>query len=486
MLTKLMYTLHRILGTVLCILFLAWFLSAFVMMYHGFPKITEKDKIAHLDRISENLPGMSDVTKRIPAIDTIQTVTLNRYMNQTVFHITTNNDKYDLPADSTQTTPPINGEYIRKVATLWCHAPIIKIDTLNQLDQFIPFGKLKKELPIYKFHFADAERHIIYIGSKSGDALQSTDNSSRFWAWMGPIPHWVYFTWLRQNAELWSWVVIILAAFGCLMVIAGLWIAIDVWKKTHRNKHGFSPYKKKWYHWHYVSGIIFGLFALTFCFSGMMSLVDMDHIIKPKLKTDPIEILSGTINVADYSDYRKILLSHHDVRQIEWRKFGNIPYFIVKSKKKTIYLNAEDSALRPLNLTATNVIDAIQKVYGDHSTIKAESINHFELFYRDMKNMYKGMTQLPVWKVTVNDADNSLYYIQPQTGNVKYINTAARWQYWCYTAFHRLRIPGLNESSSLRKSIIWILLLGGSVVSVSGVVLGVRYIERLCRRKKHK
>lgn len=34
--TKLMYSIHRILGTLLCILFLMWFLSAFVMMYHRF------------------------------------------------------------------------------------------------------------------------------------------------------------------------------------------------------------------------------------------------------------------------------------------------------------------------------------------------------------------------------------------------------------------------------------------------------------------
>lgn len=481
-----MYTLHRILGTVLCILFLAWFLSAFVMMYHGFPKVTEKDKIAHLENVTDNLPPMSDIVRRIPDTDTIQTVTLNKYLGQTIFHVVTNNDNYDLSADSTQTQPLINGERIKKVAALWCSAPVSKIDTLYKLDQFIPFGKLKKEFPIYKFHFADNERHIIYIGSKSGEVLQSTDKSTRFWAWMGPIPHWVYFTWLRQNAELWSWSIIILAALGCVMVIAGIWIAIDVWKRSHRNRQGFSPYKKKWYHWHYVTGIIFGLFVLTFCFSGMMSLVDMDHIIKPNLRIDPIETLTGTIRISDYTDYRKILALHHDTRQIEWRKLGNVPYYVVKIGKKSIYLNAADSTLHPLNLTADNVTDAVEQVYGKQARIKVESINHFELFYRDMKKMYKDMPQLPVWKVIVDDSDNSLYYIQPQTGNVKYINTATRWQYWCYTALHRLRIPGLNESSILRKSIMWILLLGGSVVSVSGVVLGVNYVGRLCRRKKHK
>ena len=49
--TKLMYSIHRILGTLLCILFLMWFLSAFVMMYHRFPRVSAKEKMQKLDML---------------------------------------------------------------------------------------------------------------------------------------------------------------------------------------------------------------------------------------------------------------------------------------------------------------------------------------------------------------------------------------------------------------------------------------------------
>ena len=52
--TKLMYSIHRILGTLLCILFLMWFLSAFVMMYHRFPRVSAKEKMQKLDMLSPN------------------------------------------------------------------------------------------------------------------------------------------------------------------------------------------------------------------------------------------------------------------------------------------------------------------------------------------------------------------------------------------------------------------------------------------------
>lgn len=78
-----------------------------------------------------------------------------------------------------------------------------RVDSLNRLDQWIPFGYLTKEFPIYKFSFEDDARQEMYISSKSGKVLQWTDRNSRFWAWLGAIPHWVYFTSLRQNQALW-------------------------------------------------------------------------------------------------------------------------------------------------------------------------------------------------------------------------------------------------------------------------------------------
>lgn len=52
MITKFMYTIHRVLGTLLSILFLVWFLSAFVMMYHGFPRASQAEKLEKLEPLS--------------------------------------------------------------------------------------------------------------------------------------------------------------------------------------------------------------------------------------------------------------------------------------------------------------------------------------------------------------------------------------------------------------------------------------------------
>lgn len=215
-----MYTLHRILGTLLSVLFLVWFLSAFVMMYHGFPRASQADKTEKLEYLSPALPPVGEVTARLPKDEKVKTIRIDRLLGQTVFHVRTAEGNYDLPADSTESLPAMDGERIRQVAALWCPAPIARIDTLYSLDQWIPFGRLKEEFPIYKFHFDDNERHQLYIGSRSGEALQFTTRNERFWAWLGAIPHWVYFTWLRQDAALWSKIVVWLSGIGCLMTLA--------------------------------------------------------------------------------------------------------------------------------------------------------------------------------------------------------------------------------------------------------------------------
>jgi hypothetical protein len=480
-----MYTIHRILGTLLSILFLVWFLSAFVMMYHSFPRASATNKLQKQELLSADLPSLDAILSRLPEGEKVRSLTLNRYLGQTIFHIRTDKGKHELPANAVENIPVPDGARINQIAALWCSAPVHHIDTLNKLDQWIPFGELKKEFPIYKYYFNDRDKHQIYISSQSGEVLQFTDRNSRFWAWVGAIPHWIYFAWLRQNTELWNTVVAWLAAIGCLMTIAGLWIGFHVWQQSRKKKKGISYYRKKWYRWHHISGIFFGLFTLTFCFSGMISVTEVPGFIsKPILEVNPLrEIKKDAPKIENYIlDYREVLASYPNPVQLEWSNFHSQPYYTLKSRGAEDYINASDTVPRPLSLTEDQVSEAVRSIHGDSVPMQIQQIIEFETYYRDMSRMYRNRSLLPVWKITVADADHSCYYIHPETAIVRYVNTTARWKYWMYTALHRMRIQGLNSSPTLRKTVLWVLLLGGTVVSLSGVVLGSKYI--ICKARK--
>ncbi|WP_281644010.1 PepSY domain-containing protein [Bacteroides zoogleoformans] len=493
--TRLMYTIHRLLGTLLCILFLMWFVSAFVMMYHRFPRVGAKEKLLRLEQLSaaaDSLPDIASVMARLPRGEKVKKLTLERTSGQTVFHIRTDKGVHRLLPDPSDSLPVADRRHILRTASLWCGAPIARIDTLRSLDQWIPFGELKKEMPIYKIHFADDDRTQLYLSSRSGEVLQLSGKSQRFWAWLGAIPHWVYFTWLRQDAELWSKTIIWLSGLGCLMVVAGIWVTADVWRKTRRNRRrGFSPYRKRWYHWHYVSGIFFGVFVLTFTFSGMMSVADIPQWIhKPVLKGNPVQALRAPAPKPEACplDYRTLIATYPETKQIEWSNFRHHPYYIIRDEATEQYIDATDTLPHPLLLTEKEIRNGVESIYAADSAfghrppqMSVTQLNRFETYYRDMGGMYRGRPQLPVWKVSVDDPDRSVYYIHPETGNIRYVDTSSRWRYWCYTALHRMRLPGLNSNAALRKTVLWILLLGGTAVSVTGIALSVNYVRRKCR-----
>lgn len=485
MLTRFMFTIHKVLGTLLSALFLIWFISGLVMIYHTFPKANPKDKAEKYEALSSPLPSAGEIVQRIPSDEQIESMSVNRYLGQTVFHIRTDKGKYDLPADSTEQLPVINRERIEAIARLWCQAPIERIDTLQHLEQWIPFGFLKKELPIYKFYFKDKEKYQLYISSKSGEVLQFTSSKQRFWAWVGAIPHWVYFTMLRQNIELWKTTVIWLSAVGCIMTIAGLYIGIYAFIRVRRRKREFAtPYKKRWYKWHHVTGTLFGIFVLTWVFSGMMSLTDAPQWLAKTHKEYPVRevIKESDLSFADYPlDYRKVINNNGNVTQIEWSNFRSKPiYHIQKGSKKESIDASNNAEIHPLKLTEEEIREAITTIHPDESIQNITLLKDYDTYYVARS----GHLALPVYKVEVDNADKTCYYINPNNASYRSINTNRRWGFWMYQGMHSLKFNWLVAHPVLWSIVMWILMLGGTFVSLSGVILGVKYIIRLCKRRK--
>ena len=134
MLTKFMFTIHRVLGTLLSALFLMWFLSGLVVIYHTFPKVNPKDRAQKMEALTSPLPPAQEILQRIPAGEKVKSMSVNRYLGQTVFHVRTDQNKYDLPADSAAQLPVIDRQRIETVARLWCDAPVERVDTLMELE----------------------------------------------------------------------------------------------------------------------------------------------------------------------------------------------------------------------------------------------------------------------------------------------------------------------------------------------------------------
>jgi len=124
--------------------------------------------------------------------------------------------------------------------------------------------------PLHRIEVGDAAGTELYVSSRNGEVVRDTTRSERLWNWLGSVPHWIYPTVLRQNPPLWSQVVIWTSLVGTFLAVTGIYLGIRQFGRQ-RDGRWASPYRGFLY-WHHVPGLIFGVFALSWVFSGLLSM----------------------------------------------------------------------------------------------------------------------------------------------------------------------------------------------------------------------
>lgn len=483
----LMIKTHRVLGTLVSIFFVAWFLSAFVMIYHGFPKFSSDE--AH--RLYPSLPNFSPSDSLLAGMEAMRShspegkpSSLSLSYNPVVgHHLATSGggEEHWFTLEGKAITPEApTVEVCHRVAAFWSDK-IERIDTLTTLDQWTPFSRLREDLPFYRLNLSQQGREV-YLSGRDGHIITEHTRSERVWAWLGAIPHWVYFTWIRENRDLWQNLIIFLSALGSLMTLTGLYIGIDVFVRTRKSKHGMhSPYKRRSYRWHHIMGTLGGIFILAWVFSGLMSLADVPESVNGSPKQNAREALGE--QALPLGSYPKNLinqiLSRGDVRSLRWSSVGNIPTIkATDSLGQTICYDARTDLPTPLNLEHSQLEQLIGHIYTDH-TWQIDRLEEYDGYYISRN----GSLPLPVWRIQIEAEDNPYIYVHSQSGMVRTLDRRDRWQMWVYNKPHSLKFTWLVDKPILWQIVCWVLLLVGTVVSVTGVILGVRYLRRSLKPK---
>ena len=83
---------------------------------------------------------------------------------------------------------------------------------------------------------------------------------------MGAIPHWLYFVQLRRNNAAWRQAILWTSGVGSVLALIGLVLGIVQYRTRYAGLM----------RWHYVTGVVFGVFTLTWVFSGLLSMQPWD------------------------------------------------------------------------------------------------------------------------------------------------------------------------------------------------------------------
>ncbi len=176
-------------------------------------------------------------------------------------------------------------------------------------------------------------------------------------------------------------------------------------------------------------------------------------------------------------DCREVLQSLPEVKEIIWSQFYKTPVYEVLAKDTWHYFDASKTTLQELEIPKKDIANSIKEIHKNTPftvTLQTE----YDSYYMSLDDS----NPLPVYKVEVEDKDNSLYYFNPRTGDYRYLNASRQAKKWVFSALHYFNIPFFAGRYALWTVVMWILCLGGIVVSASGVYLSWKLLRRKIKR----
>ena len=322
--------------------------------------------------------------------------------------------------------------------------------------------------------------------------VQFTTRSSRLFAELGPIPHWLYYTPLRKNGPLWSKVVIWLSGIATLAALMGLIVGLMMYSPSRRISIPYKGQKRL----HHILGLFFGTVACTWAFSGMLSM-------------EPFPLSSGRPqqgrSIAAALRGKRPPLSQYamkppqealaqlgpafQVKELELSSFASEPvYLATGARGETRVIRMLGEPLESFDTRRIlNVLNSVASV------AEARLITQYDAYYLDRT----GQRPLPVLFVQLNDEAHSRYYIDPKTAQVvgSYRSSTESWvNRWLYHGLHSINFPWLYNYRPAWDIVVLTLMLGGTSLCVTSVIIGFQLVRRklflrrttselLCRRR---
>jgi hypothetical protein len=469
--------LHRWLGVALCLFFLLWFPSGIGMMYWDFPSVTAGDRLDRapaLDPSTIHLSPVEAYTVLRQPLSPAQ-ARLNTFDGRPVYRFRAGRGETLVYADTGARQIDVPREMTARVASAWVRQPAAAatVTTLEDADQWTVQGSFRAQRPLVKYSWPNGEQ--VYVSQVSGDVVQYTTTASRIGAYLGPIPHWIYFTPLRKNQLAWTRVVT--WSSGIATVAALLGIIVGVWMYSPSKRYRIEgaatsiPYRGQ-KRWHTVFGLIFGLGAATWAFSGMLS---MDPFPLRTAAPNAIpQALRGRLQLRAFAarDPRIVLadLANAQVRELELTMAAGEPVYMAT-------LGGGETRIVPLagppraEFDRERIVDIVSRAAQPNGLAETRVLDQYDAYYLDRHHN----RPLPVILARVNDAEHTRYYIDPRTARVVGSYGSRNWtSRWLYHGLHSLDFPWLYTYRPLWGLVMITFMLGGTALCVTSLVLAWR------------
>ena len=507
LLRRTLILLHRYLGIPLSFLFVLWFVSGIAMIYvGGMPALSPQARLEHLAPLDFGAVRLTAADAAARAAGggrgqaTLLTV-LGRpayrfaagpFGGSTVFA-----DSGATLAESDQaTTQAVAAEF------LGVEPAAVAFDrVVEDVDQWTLL--LSRELPLHKFKVADGRGTEVYVSPRTAEVSLVTTSRSRGLAWIATIPHWFYITPLRVNQPLWYWTVVWTSGAGCVLAALGIVLGVVQFRKSRPFSLRASIPYRGWMRWHYLLGAVFGVFALTWVFSGLLSMEPFDWTNAEGLDVPGDTFTGGRVELDRFPAIDAAawaaLLGGRVVKELALERIQDRPYYVARVSAAPAALDPKRERLhQPYNIggrgepemllvaadtlavqrepfSTESLVARLRAAVPDASIVDHELLTDYDSYYYSRDRQ----APLPVLRVRFDDPERTWVYVDPRLSQiVAVIHRWSRLERWLYNGLHSLDFGFWYSRRPLWDVGMIVLCLGALASSGIGLWLGLKRVRR--------
>ena len=508
---------HRYLGIPLSVLFVVWFASGIVMMYTGdMPRLTPELRLERLPELDFDriVLAPASAARRAHLSPTPQRASLLTVMERPAYRF----DGVTVFADTGERLDEVGPTAAAAVASRFTGRPPRAVEyagTLAEPDQWTLVER--RQLPLHKLVIDDESGTELYVSPRTAEVAMLTTRRSRALAWMGAIPHWIYFTALRTNQPLWYDIVVWTSTLGCLLAVIGLVLGVTQFRWRLRRGDNRStggirsriPYAG-WMRWHYLTGVVFGLVTLTWVFSGLLSMDPYGWNNAAGLEVPRDALSGGRLDLADFPamDGRawERVAGGQPVKEIELLRIQDDPYYVVRAGAGPVetagvlpdrgtnvdgggeapgplLVAADTLALRKELFSPESLLKRLTEAVPGVPVVESELLSDYDAYYYARGYSRERQAPLPVLRVKFGDPMETWVYVDPALGRViAREHRFSRIERWLFNGLHSLDFAFWYDRRPLWDIGVIALSLGGLASSGIGLWIGCGRIRRALGR----
>lgn len=496
---RMLIQLHRWLGLLLGLVIMVWFASGIAMIYvGGMPALAPQARLDHLPaldlqrvRISPGAAAalLSDQTGsgEFPVLTTV--------MDRPAYRVASGGTVF---ADDGATLAPVDELAAAEVARQFLQAPAPALRLARRIetpDQWTL--SLRRALPLLQFDVGDDARTRLYVATRTAEVVLTTTRQERLAAWVATIPHWLYFSALRQNQPLWYRLVVGLSALACVLAILGLALAFTQWRRTRPLDPGRAIPYRGGMRWHYISGALFGFFALTWAFSGLLSMEPFRWTNEPELQVpaDALGVGMPELDRFDVSAFAALpaVAAPRVIKEVTFQRIHDAHYFALRTsdagngaadsagrgpygpaaarQAEELLVDADRLTRRETDFAIDAILQRLKAALPEAPLGAHELLEDYDDYYYSRARQLP----LPVLRVKLEDPQRTWLYVDPASSRLlATVHRHSRLERWLYNGLHSLDFRFWHAKRPLWDLVMLTLLLGGLATSSLGFWYGVR------------